>query len=88
VRDADVCYNGEIWSGEPREGRDFARMIHADFPNRCIIGNRSRQNRERQADMVVQVSLGFNNAVTDREDRRGELLGTGFSAASGDTDHS
>ena len=57
VGDADVCYNGEIWSGEPRERRDFARMIHANFPDRGIIGNGSRQNRERQADVVVR--LGF-----------------------------
>ena len=66
VREADVRDDGDVGRSDFREGRDLARMIHAQFPDRDFVLGIALQNRARQADVIVEIAFRFRDAKTSR----------------------
>src|SRR5437868_1698465 len=62
-------------------------MIHPDFPNGYLILGRGLQDRAWQANMIVEIALGFGDAKFPRENGRGEILGARLAVASGDREY-
>ena len=62
---------------------DFPRVVHPDLPDGGFIAGFRRENRKGNADMVVQVSRRFDDAIFRAENRCSEFLGARFAAAAG-----
>ena len=62
-------------------------MIHADFPNGRFGFGAGGENGKWNANVVVQIPLGFDDAVFRAKNSGGEFLGAGLAAASGDSEH-
>ena len=81
--------------GDDRAGRldqssqrgDFAGMVHANLPDGSLIAGFRRQNRKRNADVVIQVPLGFYHPVFGAKNGSRKLLGARLTAASGDSEN-
>lgn len=85
VRRADVRDDAVLRAGDFAERSELAGMIHADFKNTCRVIVGRRQNRERQSDMIVQITLGRVHRKFLRKHSSREILGGSFSIRSGNT---
>jgi hypothetical protein len=85
--DTNVCNDADVGRSYFRQRRNFARVIHSDFPNRDFVPRRGLQNCSRQADMIIKISLCFRDSKPASENRRGEILRTGFAVTSGYCEH-
>ena len=84
VRVADVGPHADLRFGDVDERSDFSGMIHAELDH-CHFGSRPQlEERERQADVVVQVSLVAKHPVPRRQKLRRDFLGRRLSCAAGD----
>jgi hypothetical protein len=87
MRNTDVCNDADVGRGYFGQRRNFAGVIHSDFPNCDFVPRRGLQNRSRQADVIIKISLCFGDSKPPGENCRGEILRTGFAVASGYRDH-
>ena len=62
VGNANVSDDGGIRRRNFREWRDFARMVHPNFPDRDFIPRCGFQNCAWQSDVIVEVALRFRDA--------------------------
>ena len=62
-------------------------MVHADLNHSHLGLVRHTQDRERHADVVVQVALGLADSHFDGQEPRNDFLGGRFSGAPGDANH-
>ena len=87
VRRAHVGDHAPVGSGDARQGRDFAGMIHAHFDYREFVFRLEAQKLQRQAISVVQIALGLED-VELRAERSGDgFLGGSFSGRAGNGDN-
>ena len=59
---AHICPYAQLWLGNGDKRADFARMIHAQFHHRDVRLLSKLQQRQRQADVIVQVPLVLHHA--------------------------
>ncbi len=84
-----VVHHGDRRLGDLREQRRFARMIHAEFDHRQLMCGVQTEQRERQADVVVEIARRRETRVcADRggEDRRDHFLDRRLAVAAGHGD--
>ena len=74
VRHADVRDDGHVRRGHRCERRDLAGVIHAHFKHAHLIAAPRPQERERDADVVVQIALGSRNLKMFAEHRRRQIF--------------
>ena len=72
---------------EPREIVDLAGVVRAELDDERIVLCRQPHQRQRHADVVVQVALRDADRAADAQDRRDELLDRRLAAAAGDGNH-
>ena len=73
--------------GDGGEGGGFARVIDPQLDHRCAVVRAQFQQRQRQADVVVEVALGRERvrlAEMLAQDRRDHLLDRGLAVGAGD----
>ena len=83
----DVGDQSDGRTGQPGQRLDLARMIHTDFPDADLILRGGRKDGQGQADVIVQVALGFVHHKARCGHRSGKILGAGFAIAPGQADH-
>ena len=84
-----VVHHGDRRRGDFREQRGFARMVHAQFDHRQLMRGVQTEQRERHADLVVEVAGGRQARVLAErggEDRRDHFLDRGLAVAARDGD--
>ena len=86
VRVADVGPHADVRLGDADQRPDFAGMIHAELDHRDLRPRPQLQERERQADVVVQIPLVPEHPVTRRQELRRDFLRRGLARAAGDRD--
>ena len=84
MSNTDVGDDGGIRRCDLRQRRDFAGMIHPDFPDRDFVVGRRFQNSAGQSNMVIEVALCFGDAKFPTEDRGRKILCACLSIAAGD----
>ena len=87
MRDANVCNDADVGRSYFGQRRNFARVIHSNFPDCDFVPRRGFQNCSRQADVIIKISLCLRDLKPASENRRGEILRTRFAVASGYCDH-
>ncbi len=70
VRVSDIGPHADVRLGNFDEPSDFSRVIHAQLHHRDVRPRRQLEQRERQADVVVQVPGVAIHRVSRREERR------------------
>ena len=71
------------------EAGGLARMVHAQLDHRRAVGLAQIEQRQRQADVVVEIALGREHlrvAEVRAQDRRDHLLHRGLAVGAGDRD--
>ena len=87
VRVADVRPDADVGLRDAHQRPDLAAMIHTELDH-CHLRSRPQlEERERQADVVVQVPLVPEHAVPGREELRNDFLRRRLARAAGDGDH-
>ena len=74
VRVADVGPDADLRLGDADERADLARMIHAELDDRDVRSRPQLEQRQRQADVVVQVALVPEHPVPRRQELRRDFL--------------
>ena len=74
MRLADVRHDTDLRRRDGRHGLDLMEAAHADLHDRRFVLLREPQQRERQADLVVEVRLRFQHRAACRKHRRREVL--------------
>ena len=87
MRHADVRDDRRVGSGNAGQGRDFAGMIHANFPNSHFILGSRFQNGTRQTNVIVEIAFRLGDAKVSRQNRRGEIFRARLPVASSDRGH-
>jgi hypothetical protein len=74
---------------DARQHGDLARVVHAQFDDRGLVRCAQLQDRQRHADVVVQVAGRRVRRVAERgtQDGRDHLRDGGLAVAAGDRDH-
>ena len=70
-----------------RQGRNLARMVHANFDHREIRLTRQPRQRQGHAPMVVIARLGGMDPALPAQDHSQHLFGRGFANRSGHPHH-
>ena len=84
VRVADVGPHADVRLRDADERADFAGMIHAELDDRHLRPRPQLEERERQADVVVQVPLVAKHPVPRRQKLRRDFLRRRLARAAGD----
>ena len=84
VRVADVGPHAHVGLGDADERADLPGVIHAQFDHRHLRPGAQLEQRERQADVVVQIALVPKHRVARRQELRGDLLRRRLARAAGD----
>jgi hypothetical protein len=71
---------------EPGEVVDLADVIGAELDDGRVVLAIEPHQRQRHADVVVQIALRHADRAADAEDRSDELLDRGLAAAAGNRD--
>ena len=79
--------NGDIRQGDLGQRSNLAGMIRAQFQHEIILVRVGREDRQGNADVVVEAFGGDRSAKTVAQDTIDEMLGAGFAVAAGDGDH-
>jgi hypothetical protein len=87
VRDTDVGNDANLRTSHPRQRRDLAGMIHAHLHDGKGVPLTTRQQSQRNANVVVEVSMGAPALQATPQNGIGEILGRGFSAGTGHPNH-
>ena len=86
VGGADICYDCNIGACNGSQWGDFARMIHPHFEDSVGIGYLRRKNRQRQANMVIQIPQGAAYPEAAGQHRTDHVLGGSLAIAATETD--
>ena len=86
VHRGHVGDDGHVRVRPLREPRDLAQVVHAAFDGGVAVLLAEPQERERNADFVVEVALGLEGRSHRGEHLRDQLLGAGLSGRAGDAD--
>ena len=86
VRVPDVGPHAHLRLGDADQRADFARVIHAQLDHRDVGPRAQLEQRERQADVVVQVAPVPKHRVLRRQELRRELLRRRLARAARDGD--
>ena len=73
VRVADVGPDAHVGLGDADQRADFTSVIHAELDHGDVRPRPQLEQRQRQADVVVQVPLVAEHAVPRRQELRGQL---------------
>jgi hypothetical protein len=84
---ADVGPDADLGFRDTDEGANFAWMVHAEFDHRDLRPRAQLEQRQRQADVVVQVPRVAEHPVARREELRRGLLRRRFARAPGNGHH-
>ena len=80
-----------IGPGDPGQIGDLARMVHAHLDHGVAMGSAQSEQRQRHADVVIQVALGREHlldlASLRSQDRGNHFLHRGLAAAAGERHH-
>ena len=87
VRAAHVRDHAHARLHDRRERRDLAAVVHPDLDHHAAVVFAAAQQRQRHAELVVQVALRLEAGCVQPEDRRTHVLGGGLAIAAGDRDH-
>ena len=72
--------------GDCDERADLAGVVHAELDDRDLGTVAQLDERQRQADVVVQIAAIAEDAVAGRQQIGGDFLGRRLSGAAGDGD--
>ena len=86
VRVADVGPDADVRLRDADERPDLAGMIHAELDHCHLRSGPQLEQRERQADVVVQVPLVPEHPVASRQELRRDFLRRRLAGAAGDRD--
>ena len=84
---AHVGPHADVGLGNAHERADLPGVIHPQFHHRHVRPARQLQQRERQADVVVQVPLVLHHPEPRGQQGRNRFLGRGLARASRDRHH-
>ena len=84
VRVADVGPHADVRLGDADQRADFAGVIHAQLDDRDVRLVPQLEQRERQADVVVEIPLVPEHAVPRAQELRRHFLRRGLAGAAGD----
>ena len=87
MRGADIRDDRAGGLDQSGQRSDFSGVIHADFPNGRFGVGAGGENGKWNTDMVVQIPLGFDDAVFRAKNSGGEFLRARLATASGDSEH-
>ncbi len=87
VHGTDVGDHRHVGVRPLREPGDLAQMVHPALDGRVAVLLAEAQESERDADLVVQVSIGLERRACRREHLGDQLLGAGLPRGPGDADH-
>ncbi len=87
VNRCDHRQNAHLRLGDPAQEGDVARDVEAHLQHHAAVGFGDLEDRQGQADFVVQVAFVGERRIARRQDVGGEFLGGGFPDRSGDPDH-
>ncbi len=79
VRGADVGDDAPVGRGDARQCGNLARVVHAHLDHGDFMLRHQAQQLQGQAEVVVQVTLGFEDAKFCAERRSNGFLCGGFS---------
>ncbi len=83
---ADVREHADRRLRDLGEAGDLAAMVHPHLDHRVGVVRFAPQQRERHAEVVVQVAAGREGRAAFHQDAGAELLGRRLAVASGDRD--
>jgi hypothetical protein len=86
VGHADIGEDGGVRISDVGEHLDLTWMIHAHLGDAALITLAQRQQRERQADVVVQIAESGAGLAFAGHDDGSKILGRSFAIAAGQTD--
>ena len=84
VRVADVGPHADLRLRDANQRANLPWMVHPKLDDRDVRPVAQLQQRQRQADVVVQVPLVPEHAVSRGQELRGDLLGRRLAGAAGD----
>ena len=87
VRPAYVGDDADTRFGDGCQGADLARVIHAQFEDGDAAIVRQTQDRERDAEVVVEIADGVAGAELRRDQGGDDVFGGGLAGAAGYADH-
>ena len=87
MRVADVRDDGDVRAHHLAEIADLTEMVHAGLDDGGLTGVVQAEERERRADVVVEVLRRFERAVPLRHDRGDHFLRRGLADRAGDLDN-
>ena len=85
VRRADIGDDADARLGQTAQARDLAEIVHAHLEHDALDLRRQLQQRQRQADLVVQIAFVALRGVALFQHIRHDLLGGRLADAAGDT---
>ena len=86
VRGPDAADDANLGRGHPGQGCDFARVIHAHLDHAKFVSVIEPNERQRHADVIVEIALGRLGAELGAQHRGDQFLGAGLAAAAGHAD--
>ena len=78
----DIGDDRHVGRGDPGQRPDLAGRAHAHLEDGGVVAGPKPQEREGQAEVVVEVPLAFQDVVARREEGGGEVLGRGLARRS------
>ena len=79
-------HDADVRLRDRREPRDLAGVAHAHLDDRGAVLRPEAEERQRDADLVVEVALGLQDGAARREDRGDHLARGGLPVRAGDAD--
>ena len=87
MRGTNVGDDRDIRLCRRRHARQLAEVVHAHFSHHDLGIPRHAKQRQRQADLVIEVPLGLLCAQALRQHSVQQLLGRRFANRTGHADH-
>ena len=87
VRGADVGDHAPVGRGDARQRGNLAGVIHAHLDHGEFVLRHEAQQLQGQAEIVIQIALGFEDAELCAERGGDGFLGGGFPGRAGDGHH-
>jgi len=87
VRRSHVGHHAPVGSGDARQRRDLARMVHPHFHNRNFMLRFQTQQLQRKAESVVEIALRFEHVELCSQRGGHRFFGCGFAGRAGNGHH-
>ena len=84
---ADVGDDGDVRPHHLAQIADLSEVVHACFDHGRLVLRRKAQQRQRRADIVIEILRGLQDAVLRLQHGGDHLFGGGLAHAAGDLDH-